>query len=96
MESAVKLSITMSPEMLSEIRASVEAGEYVSTSEAVRDAVRFWQQKRREDAEHLVAIRTRVRKALEDPRPDLTSAEVRAHLEILFAKAEKDFGNAAS
>ena len=39
MEAAEKISVTMTPEMLREIRASVAAGEYASTSEALRDAV---------------------------------------------------------
>ncbi len=33
----------MTPEMICEIRSSVEAGEYTSTSEVMRDAVRLWQ-----------------------------------------------------
>ncbi|MWV24079.1 type II toxin-antitoxin system ParD family antitoxin [Methylobacterium sp. 2A] len=32
--------------MAAEIRAAVEAGEYASTSEAVRDAVRLWSTRR--------------------------------------------------
>jgi len=40
MQNAEKVSIIMTPEMMRVIRASVEAGEYASTSEALRDAVR--------------------------------------------------------
>ena len=40
-------------------RESVEAGEYASTSEALRDAVRVWHRQRLEDAERLNAIRAR-------------------------------------
>ena len=40
MQNAEKISITMTPDMLRAIRESVEAGEYASTSEALRDAVR--------------------------------------------------------
>jgi antitoxin ParD1/3/4 len=96
MPSAEKLSITLSPEMVRALRESVEAGDYVSTSEAVRDAVRIWQQQRHEDAERLDAIRARIRRSLDDPRPNLSSDVVRTHLGALFAKAEKDFGNAGS
>lgn len=56
MHSAEKISIPMTPDML---RDSVEAGEYASTSEAVRDAVRVWLRQRLEDAERLNAIRAR-------------------------------------
>ncbi|MGO9004739.1 MAG: type II toxin-antitoxin system ParD family antitoxin [Beijerinckiaceae bacterium] len=96
MQSAEKLSITMSPEMVRAIRESVEAGEYVSTSEVVRDAVRIWQQQRREDVERLNAIRARIRRSLDDPRPDMTLEEVDASLEALFADADNAGGNATS
>ena len=80
MEAAEKISITMTPEMMREIRASVAAGEYASTSEALRDAVRLWQRAREERAERLTAIRARVRRSIEDPRPSLSVEEVRARL----------------
>jgi len=96
MEHAEKISITVSPEMLRVIRESVAAGEYGSTSEAVRDAVRLWQRQRFEDAERLNAIRARIRRSLDDPRPDMTLAEVDAHLDALFARAEQAGGNEAA
>jgi antitoxin ParD1/3/4 len=96
MEHAEKISITVSPEMLNVIRESVAAGEYGSTSEAVRDAVRLWQRQRFEDAERLNAIRARIRRSLDDPRPDMTLAEVDAHLDALFARAEQAGGNEAA
>ena len=49
-QNAEKISITMTPDMLRAIRESVEAGEYASTREALRDAVRVWQRQRLEDA----------------------------------------------
>jgi hypothetical protein len=39
------------------------------------------------DAENLVLIRARIRRSLDDPRPDMTLAEVDAHLAALFARA---------
>ena len=41
MSQVEKLSIAMTSEMAAELRAAVEAGEYSSVSEAVRDAVRM-------------------------------------------------------
>jgi Arc/MetJ-type ribon-helix-helix transcriptional regulator len=40
MQSAKKISITVTPEMLRVIRESVDAGEYASISEVIRDAMR--------------------------------------------------------
>lgn len=90
MQTAEKISITMTPEQLRAVRESVEAGEYASTSEVMRDAVRLWQRQRQEDTERLNVIRARIRRSLDDPRPSLSLEEVDAHLEELFAQAEKD------
>lgn len=89
MQSAEKVSITIPPEMMRTIRDTVEAGEFASTSEAFRDAVRVWQRQRLEDAERLQAIRERVRRSLDDPRPDMTSDAVDAHFKELFATTAK-------
>lgn len=90
MQPAEKISITMTPDQLRAVRESVEAGEYASTSEVMRDAVRVWQRQRQEDAERLNVIRSRIRRSLDDPRPDLTGDEVQANLDAMFAEAEKD------
>ncbi|NML96108.1 ribbon-helix-helix domain-containing protein [Novosphingobium olei] len=87
MQNAEKISVTITTDMLSAIRASVEAGEYASTSEALRDAVRLWQRQRLEDAERLAAIRARVSRSLSDPRPSLDEGELDARLNRLFSDA---------
>ncbi len=94
MQAAEKISITMTSEQLRAVRESVAAGEYASTSEVLRDAVRLWQRRRQEDAERLEGIRARIRRSLDDPRPSLTLEQVDAQLEELFAEAEKDFRRA--
>ena len=96
MERAEKISITLSPEMLQAIRGRVGAGEYGSTSEAVRDALRIWHRQRLEDAERLIAIRARIRRSLDDPRPDLTLEEVDSALDAAFARAEQASANGAT
>ena len=95
MNIAEKISITMTPEMLRAIRESVEAGEYASTSEAMRDAVRLWQRQRLEDAERLSAIRDRVQNAVHDPRPSLGVQDVEARLNALHAATVKAHDPAA-
>lgn len=92
MPAAEKIAITLPPDMLQLLRAAVAAGEYASTSEAVRDAVRSWQRQRLEDAERLAALRARVAASLADPRPALSEAEVDARLAALFAAAGADDG----
>ena len=57
--SGEKISITLPPEMLRQLRDAVAEGEYASTSEALRDAVRAWHRQRLEDTERLAALRAR-------------------------------------
>lgn len=95
MDSAEKISVTMTPQMMRAIRESVAAGEFASTSEALRDAVRVWQRERNEQAERLTAIRARVRHSLDDPRPDLSGDDVDERLARLHAGTVKAHRNAA-
>src|SRR5260221_13006814 len=46
MPNVEKISIALPPEMVAVIRQAVETGEYASSTEAVRDALREWTQKR--------------------------------------------------
>ncbi len=94
MEVAEEVTFSLPPEMIRELRASVAAGDYVSTGEALRDAIRLWKQKRVEDEEHLEAIRARIRRSLDDPRPNVTIEDVDAQLDTLFTRAKQSGGNA--
>ncbi|WP_036302787.1 CopG family transcriptional regulator [Methylobacterium sp. 77] len=94
MQPAEKISITMTPDLLRVVRDSVEAGEYASTSEVMRDAVRVWQRQRLEDAERLAAIRARVRRSLDDSRQDLTASDVDQQLTRLFTDHENETSSA--
>jgi antitoxin ParD1/3/4 len=86
---AEKISITLTPQMMRVIRKSVESGEFASTSEVFRDALRAWQRERREYADRLAAIRTRIRRSIDDPRHDLEAGEVDQRLDALFASTKK-------
>lgn len=95
MQTAEKISITMTPEMMLEVRASVAAGEYASTSEALRDAVRVWQRLRAEQAERLASIRGHVARAVDDQRPSISGQEVKDRLSALHAATVKAHRNEA-
>jgi antitoxin ParD1/3/4 len=41
-----KITISLPAEMIAEIRAAIEAGEFANVSEAVRDALRQWRRAR--------------------------------------------------
>lgn len=46
MATVEKMTIALTSEMAGFVRTAVEAGEYASTSEAIRDAVREWKERR--------------------------------------------------
>lgn len=46
MTSVEKITIALTPEMVRFVRETVESGEFASTSEAIRDAVRQWKERR--------------------------------------------------
>jgi antitoxin ParD1/3/4 len=92
MQNAEKISITMTPEIMQVIRASVASGEYASTSEAMRDAVRIWQRDRQEHSERLDAIRQRVKASVDDPRPSVGASDVKERLQALHADTVKSHG----
>jgi antitoxin ParD1/3/4 len=46
MATVEKITIALTPEMAGFIRGAVQSGEYASTSEAIRDAVREWKERR--------------------------------------------------
>ena len=65
-----RITVTMPEEMAAKLRAAVEAGEYATTSEIVREAMRDWinQQERREAA--LIKFRQEIEKGLAGPFHD--------------------------
>ncbi len=75
MAAAEKISVTLTAEMVRDLEASVAAGEFASTSEALRDAVRLWRDRREERAERLASIRARIQASMDDPRPPIPLKE---------------------
>ena len=52
-----KVSIALTGEQLDALKAAVESGEYATTSEVVREAVRDWQFKRELRREDILRLR---------------------------------------
>jgi antitoxin ParD1/3/4 len=57
--------ISLTPEQDAFVEGVVKAGEYQNASEAVRDALRALQQRRREDALKLKALRMHIKAGVE-------------------------------
>jgi antitoxin ParD1/3/4 len=69
MESAEKLSVTITSAMARMIREKVEDGSFGSASEVIRAALRAFQREEDEHAERIASIRARVKASIEDKRP---------------------------
>lgn len=95
MHHAEKVSVTMTPDMMRAIRESVQSGEFATTSEAMRDAVRVWQRMRLEYAERMEALRARVRHSLADPRPSIGADEAEAEMSRFLKSEGRARDNAA-
>lgn len=61
-----RLTITLPAEMAAVVRSAVEAGDYASTSEVVRAALRDWKTKRALQIEELAALKADIDAGLAD------------------------------
>jgi antitoxin ParD1/3/4 len=86
MATVEKLSITLPSEMVSAIKERVEAGDYASTSEVLRDAMRNWMRQEEEHRERMKAIKARIQSSLDDTRPAVPVDEVRRRLKMFYAE----------
>ncbi|HEY1541404.1 MAG TPA: type II toxin-antitoxin system ParD family antitoxin [Xanthobacteraceae bacterium] len=57
MANVEKISVALTAEQLGALRSAVDSGEYATTSEIVREAVRDWQAKRQLREEDLKRLR---------------------------------------
>ena len=81
-------SAALSPAILQELQASVEAGELATVDEALQHAVARWARERREIADWRARIRADVQRALNNPEPaidldeafDMIAAEILARM----------------
>jgi antitoxin ParD1/3/4 len=61
-----RLTITLPSEMAVVIRGAVEGGDYASSSEVVREALRDWKMKRALQLRELAALKADIDKGLAD------------------------------
>jgi antitoxin ParD1/3/4 len=61
-----RLTVTLPAEMTAVIKDAVAAGDYASTSEVVREAVRDWKMKRALQLQELAALKAEIDKGLAD------------------------------
>ena len=66
MSTIERLTITMPSDMAAAIKDAVEDGDYASTSEVIREALRDWRTKRAHQFQELSSLRADVEKGMAD------------------------------
>jgi antitoxin ParD1/3/4 len=90
MSTIEKISIALPPEMVSMVRQAVETGEYASSSEVVRDALRDWTQKRSLRQQGIDELRQVWRQALADTTPVVSAEDVLDRLERKYQSLRRN------
>lgn len=79
-----RLTVTMPAEMAATLRQTVEGGEYASTSEVIREALREWSRRRDQERRDLEGLREAIR-AGDESGPSIPADEVFAEVRRMIA-----------
>jgi antitoxin ParD1/3/4 len=86
-------NINLTPEQDAFVDKVVEAGEYQNASEAIRDALRVLQQRRKEDSLRLKALRAQIKIGIDaidrGDFADVEDADLEGYLERLTTPTTK-------
>jgi antitoxin ParD1/3/4 len=66
MSTIERMTITIPADMAAGVKAAVEAGDYASTSEVVRDALRDWKLRRAVQLQEMEALKADIDRGLAD------------------------------
>ncbi|MGW6778684.1 type II toxin-antitoxin system ParD family antitoxin [Brucella pseudogrignonensis] len=86
MSSVERLTIALPTEMVTKLRDAVAGGEYASTSEVIREALRDWVRAHDTERRDLEALREAIRAGLESG-PAIPAEEVFAAPRARYTKA---------
>jgi antitoxin ParD1/3/4 len=88
MAEILKISVALTAEQVNSLKAAVETGEYATTSEIVREALREWQWKRELRGEDLKRMRELWNEGKSSgPAATLNMAETRKQARLRLKKA---------
>lgn len=94
MRTIEKISVALPPEMVAPVKVAVEAGEYASSSEVVRDALRDWAWKRSLRQQGVDELRKRWRQARTSPSAGVAVDAVLDRLEEKYQRMAATTGAA--
>lgn len=80
-----RITVTMPTEMAATLRQAVAGGQYASTSEVVREALRDWTRQQDSELRQLDAFRAAIRAGL-DSGPSIPAEDVYAELHAMIAE----------
>jgi antitoxin ParD1/3/4 len=83
-----RLTVTMPAAMANSLRHAVDEGEYASTSEIIREAVRDWSRRRDDERRDLEALRMLIQEGLAEPAQP--GDEVFARLRARYANPRQE------
>jgi antitoxin ParD1/3/4 len=84
-----KISIALPHDMVADLKAAVDRGEYATTSEAVREALRDWRLKRKVEELDVEDLRRLVQEGI-DSGPSVDAETVFARLRAKYASKKSD------
>jgi len=90
MPTVQKISIALPPTMVDLLRDAVDRGEYASSSEVVREALRDWHHKRSLQKQGIRDLRKLWQEALADKSSGRTADEVLTRLEQKYQRQADD------
>jgi len=94
MPTAEKISIALPPEMVHIVRSAVATGEYASSSEVIRDALRDWTYKRSLRQQGIGELRQLWQEALNNKTPGISADDVLDRLERKYQSIADAAGSA--
>ncbi len=83
MSNVEKISIALTSEIAAFVRQSVESGEYASSSEVIREALRDWKQKRLQELQNIEELRAFWQQGID------SGAGVHTDIEVIKQEARK-------
>jgi antitoxin ParD1/3/4 len=93
-----KISIALTPELAALVHGAVETGEFASASEVIRDALRGWNGRRKQQEAAIDEIRRAWYEGINSGDPvdgDVFFAELESELDALVTTAEERTATAA-
>lgn len=78
MANVEKLSIALTPEMAGMVKQAVRSGEYASSSEVIRDALRLWRDHQQARAQEIETLRRAWNEGIASGPSTRTVAEIMA------------------